>query len=361
VAENMTQPELRNCPICTEISLYWNDYTQLYECLNPKCKFTTTKEEYTRWETSVLNQQNQGDERPPTMPSGIGKNSGRHLVPLLMVSILLIATVVGFVIYHLQSSATISRDQASIQSLQDQKSQLDSQVASLKPQVDSLNSELSSANSRITSLDSQIAGLNSQITSLNAQLSNAQNQAGTSQSTIASLQNKVNQLQAELKLYHDTGITVYSGVQPLVLDSAGVLARLNLNPAAQNPSWTELRSFILTDSTDSKPYVEPTYTCVDYARDVYNNAEAAGIRAAFVTITFQGQSAGHAIDAFVTTDQGLIYIDCTGISAGQAGPSNLDTTVIVRPGTEYTPQFIIPQDGWYCASMGIVATVKIYW
>lgn len=238
----MMQPELRSCPNCTKPSLFWNDYSSLYECLNPECKRRFTKEEYGEWEELKLNGQNQEGENTPTMPYGTGKNPRRYLVPLLMVSILLFATAVGFVIYYLQSSATISRDQENIQSLQGQKSQLDSQVASLTPQVDSLNGQLSSANSRITSLNNEIAGLNDQITSLNKQLSEAGSQMGSVQNTIIGLQTTVNRLQAELKLYHDTGIMVYSGVQPRYAISAGRFTIIN-NAQAHNPSWAELRSF----------------------------------------------------------------------------------------------------------------------
>jgi len=44
---------------------------------------------------------------------------------------------------------------------------------------------------------------------------------------------------------------------------------------------------------------------------VHNNAEAAGIKAAWISIYFEGDDEGHACNAFQTVDRGLIYIDCT--------------------------------------------------
>jgi hypothetical protein len=366
----MTQPELQYyCPQCLEKSLFWflfwNEHTLLYECLNPGCRrrfaggLTGELVEITE---SALNGRKPQVESTPSIASGTRKKPSKYLVPLLMVSLLLIATVVGFFMYYLQSSATTSRDQDTIQSLQSQKSQLDSQIASLKPQVDSLNSQLSSANSLVTSLNNQIAPLKDQIASLGKQLSDAKSQMGTSQSTITGLQSTVSQLQAELELYHDTGIRVSSGVQPLYRTTHGPVSITN-NVLVHDPTWSELKSFILADTTDSNYYDPLSYTCGDYAQDVHNHAEAAGIRAAYVEVglTLQGTLVYHALNAFVTTDQGLIYVDCTGIERGDTGPSNNDKTVSVQPGTEYIPQLIVPQGGWYCTSSGIVTTVAIYW
>jgi tetratricopeptide (TPR) repeat protein len=85
-------------------------------------------------------------------------------------------------------------------------------------------------------------------------------------------------------------------------------------PAATDPTFDEMVAFIKADTTDTRDYIENgpnAYVCSDFAEDVHNNAEAAGIRAAWVGITFQGIDEGHAINAFETTDKGLVYIDCT--------------------------------------------------
>jgi hypothetical protein len=89
------------------------------------------------------------------------------------------------------------------------------------------------------------------------------------------------------------------------------------NPNATNPTYAELIAFIQEDTTDTNDYLENPvigYVCADFAEDVHNNAEAAGIRAAWVSIDFGEDDEGHACNAFDTTDMGLIYIDCTGQS-----------------------------------------------
>ena len=45
---------------------------------------------------------------------------------------------------------------------------------------------------------------------------------------------------------------------------------------------------------------------------LHNNAEAAGIRAALVGVFFEGETTGHGLNVFKTTDRGLVYVDCTG-------------------------------------------------
>ncbi len=83
------------------------------------------------------------------------------------------------------------------------------------------------------------------------------------------------------------------------------------NPDATDPTYAELVEFIKADITDTTIYEEWRYVCADFAEDVHNNAEAAGIRAAWVFIDV---GAGHALNAFETTDRGLVYIDGTGLN-----------------------------------------------
>lgn len=94
------------------------------------------------------------------------------------------------------------------------------------------------------------------------------------------------------------------------------------NPNATNPTYARLVAFIKKDPTDRQRYIssadvsigsgEVPYVCSDFAEDLHNNAEAAGIIAAWVSIKFAGDNEGHACNAFETTDRGLVYIDCTG-------------------------------------------------
>jgi len=117
------------------------------------------------------------------------------------------------------------------------------------------------------------------------------------------------------------------------------------NPNATDPTYAELIAFIKEDSTDEHRYFSGStefsslsYVCSDFAEDVHNNAEAAGIRAAWVSIDFGGDDEGHACNAFETTDKGLVYIDCTGggfQSLLPGHPTSWDTVSYVEIAKEY--------------------------
>ena len=111
-----------------------------------------------------------------------------------------------------------------------------------------------------------------------------------------------------LYIYENGALQVGGDGEPIELTN---------NPDASNPTYGELIAFIQEDPTDTNDYLENPYigyVCADFAEDVHNNAEAAGIRTAWVSIDFEGSDEGHASNAFETTDLGLVYIDCTGAS-----------------------------------------------
>jgi len=92
------------------------------------------------------------------------------------------------------------------------------------------------------------------------------------------------------------------------------------NPNASNPTMNQLANFLRNDKTDLEAYT-PTHVCGDFAEEVHNRAEQQGIEAAFVILA----GVNHAINAFQTTDAGLIFVDCTGgykIPYIRTSPSN---------------------------------------
>jgi len=71
----------------------------------------------------------------------------------------------------------------------------------------------------------------------------------------------------------------------------------------KNPTFQEVKDFILGDSTSRNEFVLNQYECRHFATEVNNNAEAKGLRCAFILLCFdRGQ---HAVVAFDTTDRGL--------------------------------------------------------
>ena len=90
---------------------------------------------------------------------------------------------------------------------------------------------------------------------------------------------------------------------------------LENNPQATDPSWEQLKAFLAEDKTDERDYVLGDFVCGSFAQDVHNNAEKAGIRAAWVAIDLANKPIGHALNAFNTTDRGMVFTDSTGDTA----------------------------------------------
>jgi len=103
---------------------------------------------------------------------------------------------------------------------------------------------------------------------------------------------------------------------------------LENNPRATDPSWDQLKAFLAEDKTDERDYVLGDFVCGSFAQDVHNNAEKAGIRAAWVAIDLANKPIGHAINAFNTTDLGMVFTDSTGDTA------TANEAAILRPELE---------------------------
>lgn len=138
---------------------------------------------------------------------------------------------------------------------------------------------------------------------------------------------------------------------------------LRNNTQARNPTWEELKAFLRADSTDRHAYQPGIFTCGDFAEMLHNNAEAAGIRAAIVAVKLEaanvpGGSMNHSLNAFETTDRGLIYVDATSSTAGFFADKLTDLIV----GKEYICVSLDIQPGqlqtW--PSMGIIKAIDIF-
>ena len=89
-----------------------------------------------------------------------------------------------------------------------------------------------------------------------------------------------------------------------------IIQLINYNHA-QDPTWEEVLKFLKNDSTDDEFYDLDSFVCTGFAEMLHNNAERAGIKTAYVGIAFP-EGPGHTLNAFNTTDKGLVYVDVTG-------------------------------------------------
>jgi len=138
-------------------------------------------------------------------------------------------------------------------------------------------------------------------------------------------------IEADLQVTRDDLATVEAELE----DAKAELSTLQADPFhLHNPTFDEVISFLQEDETDSNPYIEDEYVCTHFTRDVNDNAEDQGIRCAFVAISFPRSA--HAIIAFDTTDQGLVYFD----------PTLSDERVRPVIGKQYW-RCIEPESGYY--------------
>jgi hypothetical protein len=89
--------------------------------------------------------------------------------------------------------------------------------------------------------------------------------------------------------------------------AAGLEAGTGHGFCLRDPTYAEALIFMHRDRTDKNQYDEDSYVCSHFARDICNNAEAEGLRCAFVELRFP--DAGHSIIAFDTIDKGLVYFE----------------------------------------------------
>jgi hypothetical protein len=153
----------------------------------------------------------------------------------------------------------------------------------------------------------------------------------------------------------EDGFSVHNDVQPLYAKTSGIQVNLTNSPSATNPTWQQLVAFISDDGTDEKTYDEFSFPCGAFAEEVHNNAEAAGIKTAWVAVEFSDQSWGHACNAFQTTDKGLVFIDCTGEdlrSKLTVTPAPIDGTVYGEVDNRDTVAYIELDEIYGLISMG---------
>jgi hypothetical protein len=148
----------------------------------------------------------------------------------------------------------------------------------------------------------------------------------------------------------------------ILIGADGHYVTLRNNPAARNPTWTELKNFLQRDETDKRIYDSKSFTCGDFAEMLHNNAEAAGIRAALVGLvlkpaSLQGGEIKHSLNCFETSDAGTVYIDVTSSSQGISSDKIVDVII----GKDYIPVAIFPHAGYSqtWSNMGKIESIDI--
>ena len=197
------------------------------------------------------------------------------------------------------------------------------ELSSTKQTLTSTQSELSSTEQTLTSTQSELSSTKQRLSSTQAELTSTNQELSSAQQALTNLQATLSSTQQQLAVAQETlgglGITLSASKECSDVD-------LIDNPTATNPTWSQLMAFLSQDQTEKHTYIKDVYDCSQFSRDVHNNAETAGIRAAEVQVWFKNEDTGHALNAFLTTDYGLVYVSCTEAP---------DTIARVKTGKEY--------------------------
>jgi len=140
---------------------------------------------------------------------------------------------------------------------------------------------------------------------------------------------------------------VNSDIFTVTVGADGHKLWLHNNPESEDPTWEELQNFLAEDTTDQIPYDSEHFVCADFAELLHNNAEKAGIRAAYVSVSLTYGE--HALNAFNTVDNGLVFIDDVGS----------DCVVDLERGKEYVPISLFSTVEWY--GMGTIYGFTVQW
>lgn len=242
---------------------------------------------------------------------------------------------------------------------QDTLTQTKTILSQTQAQLNTTKTELSSTQTQLSTAQSQLSSANSELASTKARLSDIQSQLSSSQQ----------QLLDYRKTMQALGITVHSPTTAWVFN--GLLWEHTDNPQAANPTWNQLITFVSQDNTDQNPYDVKSFNCVNYATTVYHNAETLKIESAVVKLNLRNSSAGHAVNAFITSDFGLVYVDCTGkdtIARIEAGkPYRAVRLGAVQPGQVRNDSWwdVLSSNYYYLPNdyggQAVVDYIDIYW
>ena len=313
------------------------------------------------------------DKRP-----AISSSPRMRKAPLVFLGLALVAAIVYSVVITGDRNA-LNTELESVQSVlastQAELSATRGTLASTKTELNATKQTLATTKTELalteTELDTTkqtLASTQSELTSTKQTLASTQSELSSVQQASTNLQDNLSTTQQQLKVAQETlgglGITLSTSKE-------NYDAALIDNPTATNPTWSQLMTFLSYDQTDKHTYIRNVYDCSQFSRDVHNNAEAAGIRAAVVHVESRNEVAGHASNAFLTTDCGLVYIDCTGAP---------DKIARVKTGKEYRAVVVynitginVRNDYWWDAlssyyylpsSTGghkVTSSIRIYW
>ena len=368
----------------------WKIYRREWATASPKKRIELNKR-VLRWQELMKSGQTPSQAHYQVMQEYANKPANKPFWSRMGKSVATISALAlaAAIVYSVVISGEIGALKTELESAQGVLTSTQAELSSMEQTLASTLAELSSTKQTLASTQTELSSTQSELTSTTQTLTIAQAEISYLNDTLASVQNELDTTKAQLetaeakiRLYEETmGVEVFFSVQPpYEKESIGrpLAISLSTNTTATDPTWQELIAFLLADPTDDEFYQLNTFDCANFAEMLHNNAEAAGIRAAFVAVHFSDQEQGHALNAFKTTNRGLVYVDCTGPTltqwlqqpylewdkiayvAREKEYGSVSISLTVYPEYSYYEQ-IGKSSGSGWLPLGIVEGIEIYW
>ncbi len=191
------------------------------------------------------------------------------------------------------------------------------------------------------SLSSCLSGVSrEEYSALQSSMDSAQGEIDTLQADLAALQGDYDGLQGDYESLQASFASLQDDYTDLQTDYENSLERLKQSDL-EDPTRSELKKFLELDDTDTLSYTENSFDCTGFAITLRDRAWRYGMRCAYVELGFSS-GGGHALNAFDTTDEGLIYVDNTGA----------DTIAYVKTGQPYGLIYLDAVKSKYIACTG---------
>ncbi len=254
-------------------------------------------------------------ETPPIYPFWTKMRKAFVVIPVLALA--------AAIVYGIVITGEIDPLKTELESVQSTLTSTQAELSSTEQTLASTQSELSSTEQALTSTQAELNSTEQRLSLTQVELASTNQEFSSAQQALTNLQATLSSTQQQLTVAQETLVGL--GITLSTSKECSDVALID-NPTATNPTWSQLMAFLSQDQTEKHAYSENVYDCSQFSRDVHNNAEAAGIRAAEVQVWFRNEITGHALNAFLTTDYGLVYVSCTEAP---------DTIARVKTGKEY--------------------------
>jgi len=279
-------------------------------------------------------------------------------VTISAIIIILIIACAGLGYFSINTNNNLNITQSILLDTQNQLATTQENLVNTQEQLATTNTQLTTTHNQLNLSQSQLTSTRNQLATTQTQLTQTQSQLADANQQISAITNLPSPI-ITVGVYHSDGTEL--------VDTEDRDIVLIGSSEAINPTYNELMEFLQNDNTHEQVYIDPSFTCANFAEMLYYNAAKSNIKAGFVSIHYSSRifswdsscscvSEGfHACNVFDTTDKGLVFIDSTGTVLGDSEPKIVDVSV----GQSYQPISLFSDIEW--CPLGSIYSYKIIW